>query len=545
MPEHEEARPRLRLNRAQWVLAGVLGLLLLSLVVLSFQSSAQQREHTESLARTEAENTNAAFTLRETLTYIDAAERYLLGVAPRREVQVARALLGQRLDVVGADGVTAGQAASPEYQAALRDMDAAVEQLPAGVIPDEQRKPSTDALLPKARALTEETRRMSESSSAGVHREGRVSDEQLLQGRRMQLILIIAALAVGTVLLWWVTANVARQYRSARMDLDSERQTLRETQHELHRVSALEREQAQVLERIATGEPMPTVFRKVLQLAAEVSGAQAVRIAAGEHNLVHPPDSDVSEQPAWSATFLADSAGNTGTLEVFGGPELLDELTHTALLRCRELVALALERDASARQLSFQANHDALTGLANRSLLLSRLADSLMATRRRGAQLAVLFCDLDRFKMVNDSIGHAGGDQLLMEAARRLTQIVRENDTVARLGGDEFVVLCPDLPDRAQANALAERVRTALSAPYSIDGKEAFVDASIGITFADDSTVSGAELMREADVAMYRAKLTEGSHINVFDSRLEAEVAERLDLDAALRRTGAARASRS
>ncbi|MCB0946787.1 MAG: hypothetical protein KDB49_18230, partial [Mycobacterium sp.] len=227
----------------------MLGLLLLALVVLSFQASAQQREHTESLARTEAENTNAAFTLRETLTYIDTAERYLLGVAPRREVQVARALLGQRLDVVGADGVTAGQAASPEYQAALRDMDAAVEQLPAGVIPDEQRKPSADMLLPKARALTEQTRRMSESSSAGVHREGRVSDEQLLRGRRIQIVLILAALTVGTVLLWWVTANVARQYRSARKDLDSERQTLRETQHELHRVSALEREQAQVLER--------------------------------------------------------------------------------------------------------------------------------------------------------------------------------------------------------------------------------------------------------------------------------------------------------
>jgi len=107
---------------------------------------------------------------------------------------------------------------------------------------------------------------------------------------------------------------------------------------------------------------------------------------------------------------------------------------------------------------------------------------------------------------------------------------------VARLGGDEFVVLCPQLPDRDQAISLADRVRTALSAPYTIDGKEAFVDASIGITFADESTVSGAELMREADVAMYRAKLTEGSHINVFDSNLEAEVAQRLDLDAALRR---------
>ena len=198
-------------------------------------------------------------------------------------------------------------------------------------------------------------------------------------------------------------------------------------------------------------------------------------------------------------------------------------------------MTLALERDASARRLSYQASHDALTGLANRSLLLTRLSQSLLLARRRGTPLALLFCDLDRFKMVNDSIGHAGGDQLLIEAARRLSGTVRDTDTVARLGGDEFVVLCPELPDRAQAIALAERIRTTLSAPYTIDGKEAFVDASIGITFADESTVSGAELMREADVAMYRAKLTDGSHINVFDSHLEAEVAQRLDLDAALR----------
>ena len=115
---------------------------------------------------------------------------------------MARALLGQRLDVVGADGVTAGQAASPEYQAALRDMDAAVEQLPAGVIPDEQRKPSADMLLPKARALTEQTRRMSVVLGGRAPR-GRVSDEQLLRGRRIQIVLILAALTVGTVLLWW------------------------------------------------------------------------------------------------------------------------------------------------------------------------------------------------------------------------------------------------------------------------------------------------------------------------------------------------------
>ena len=528
--------PRLRLNRGQSILAVVLGLLLLVLVVSSFQSSADQREHTETFARTETASTNTFFTMRETLAYLDQSDRYLLGVAPRRNVQLARALLGQRLQVVGADGMTAGDAATPEYRSALSAMDDAIEQVPSGVLPADQRDHWAALLLPKAQTLAEETRRLADATASGLHEKGRVSDEELLRGRRLQLVLLVSALVVGAVLLWWVTANVARQYRRARTALDAERQALRDTQEQLDRVSALEREQAQVLERIATGDPVPAVLGQIVELAADVSGGRAVRITAGSRCVVHPAGADVSGTLAWSGTFHADTADTTGVLEVFGDPEALDDLARTALLRCRELVALTLERDASAKQLSHQASHDALTGLANRSLLLARLSESLASARRRGSQLALLFCDLDRFKMVNDSIGHAGGDQLLIEAARRLSATVRDTDVVARLGGDEFVVLCPELPDRAQANALAERVRTSLSAPYSIDGREAFVDASIGITFADESTVSGAELMREADVAMYRAKLTEGSHINVFDSHLEAEFAERLDLDAALRR---------
>ena len=290
-----------------------------------------------------------------------------------------------------------------------------------------------------------------------------------------------------------------------------------------------------MLERIATAVPVSVVLRQILALAAHVSGGRAVRIDAGARSLVHPPGADVSGTPAWSGPFHTET-DHMGTLQVFADPPELDDLARTALMRCRELVTLALERDASAQQLSHQASHDALTGLANRSLLLARMSEGLLASRRRGTQLALLFCDLDRFKTVNDSIGHAGGDQLLIEAARRLAGTVRETDTVARLGGDEFVVLCPSLPDRAKAIALAERIRATLSAPYTVDRKEAFVDVSIGITFADESTMSGAELMREADVAMYRAKLTDGSHINVFDSTLEAEVTQRLDLDAALRR---------
>ncbi len=291
-----------------------------------------------------------------------------------------------------------------------------------------------------------------------------------------------------------------------------------------------------MLERIATGDALPTVLQQIAELATEVSEGSAARIITGARSVTHPPGTDVSGEPTWSE-ILQPGASDAGVkLEVFGDPETLDDMARTALLRCRDLVPLALEREASAMKLSRQASHDALTGLANRSLLLARLTTSLASSSRRDFQLALMFCDLDRFKMVNDSIGHAAGDQLLVEAAQRLSAVVRETDTVARLDGDEFVILCPNLPDRAQAIALAERVRTSLSTPYTIDGKEAFVGTSIGISFADESTTSGAELMREADVAMYRAKLIDGSHINIFDAELEAEVAERLDLDSALRR---------
>ena len=390
-------------------------------------------------------------------------------------------------------------------------------------------------VLPRTHALTEATRALNAGTPDDPHEGDGVTEEDLMRGRVIQLGLLIAALVVAAVLLWWIAANVARQYRRARQTLDEDRLALRDTQERLDRVSGLERGQAQVLERIATAVPVSVVLRQILALAAHVSGGRAVRIDAGARSLVHPPGADVSGTPAWSGPFHTET-DRMGALQVFADPPELDDLARTALMRCRELVTLALERDASAQQLSHQASHDALTGLANRSLLLARMSEGLLASRRRGTQLALLFCDLDRFKMVNDSIGHAGGDQLLIEAARRLAGTVRETDTVARLGSDEFVVLCPSLPDRAKAIALAERIRATLSAPYTVDRKEAFVDVSIGITFADESTMSGAELMREADVAMYRAKLTDGSHINVFDSTLEAEVTQRLDLDAALRR---------
>lgn len=498
--------------------------------------SAAQRKHTEVFARTESATTNMLYTTRETLAYVDAAERYVLGVAPRRNAQLSRALLGQRLSVVSDNGGTAGDALSIEYRAALEALDRAIAQLPPGTLSEEQRQEAAAIILPKAQMLSDAGRRMVDSAAAELHESSREGDAALLRGRMWQLVLQIAALAVAAALLVWVAVRGRREYRRARIALDNEGRILRATQTELDRVSALERGQAQVLESIATGAQANTVARQVARLASEVSDGRAVRITMCGRVVAHPTNGDYSDIPLWHSTFQTECGASGGAIDVFGDDEGFDDIARTGLQRCRDLVILALDRDASAMQLSHQASHDALTGLANRSLLLSRLADSLNARRFSDATVALLFCDLDRFKMVNDSIGHAGGDQLLIEAAERLSATVRDTDTVARLGGDEFVVLCPALSDRDEAIALAERIRDALVAPYTVDDKEAFVGASIGIAFSDEATVSSAELMREADVAMYRAKLNGGSNINVFDSHLEAEVAERLDLDAALRR---------
>ena len=174
-----------------------------------------------------------------------------------------------------------------------------------------------------------------------------ITEDALMRDRVIQLALLIAALVVAAVLLWWVAANVARQYRRARRTLEEDRLALLDTQERLDRVSALERGQAQVLERIATAVPVSVVLRQILALAAEVSGGRAVRIDAGARSLVHPPGADVSGTPAWSGPFHTDT-DHMGALEVFAEPDALDDLAHTALMRCRDLVTLALERDASA-----------------------------------------------------------------------------------------------------------------------------------------------------------------------------------------------------
>jgi diguanylate cyclase (GGDEF)-like protein/PAS domain S-box-containing protein len=196
------------------------------------------------------------------------------------------------------------------------------------------------------------------------------------------------------------------------------------------------------------------------------------------------------------------------------------------------------ERKAFERELAHQAFHDSITGLANRALFRDRVEHALVRQLRVDRMVAVLFMDLDDFKTVNDSLGHAAGDLILADVGRRVGGCVRDADTAARLGGDEFAILLEDA-DHAQAAEIAERVLKSLEAPMHVEGKEVFVRASIGIAVGDEDCKGAAgteELLRNADVAMYMAKSQGKGRYQVFEPEMHSNVVKRLELKADLQR---------
>jgi diguanylate cyclase (GGDEF)-like protein/PAS domain S-box-containing protein len=194
-------------------------------------------------------------------------------------------------------------------------------------------------------------------------------------------------------------------------------------------------------------------------------------------------------------------------------------------------------RHLAESRLQHIAYHDVLTDLANRHCFQERLALAVERTRLDAEQrFAVLFMDLDRFKMVNDSLGHQAGNQLLREAAQRLRAGVRPGDLVARLGGDEFAVLLDGLHDVATGTRLAQRLLESLSTPLSINGTEITPSGSVGITFSDLGYRTVDEVLRDADLAMYEAKAGGRGRVAVFDSTMHEKVAQKLALEADLRR---------
>lgn len=193
-------------------------------------------------------------------------------------------------------------------------------------------------------------------------------------------------------------------------------------------------------------------------------------------------------------------------------------------------------RKAAESRLAHQAFHDPLTGLPNRVLFLDRLERALARARRHNQFIAVLFLDLDRFKIINDSLGHEAGDQLLIAVGQRLRERMRPEDTAARLGGDEFTVLLEDIEDVHAAARVAERIAEDLRAPFQLGTREVFTTSSIGIALSNGTGHSPDDVMRDADAAMYLAKSRGKAHYEVFDQTLTSRALENLELENDLRR---------
>ncbi len=285
-----------------------------------------------------------------------------------------------------------------------------------------------------------------------------------------------------------------------------------------------------------------------------VVGPEAGSSGTAVHRRAPVLVADVASDPLWAETrqaalarglraawampiMTAESSQVLGTVTVYfdrpRGPAASDM---RLLEAAADLADIAIERNRAQTQLAHQAAHDALTGLPNRVFFLDRAAHALDRTRRSRSSVAVLFCDLDRFKVINDSLGHEAGDVLLRELAGRLREVVRPGDTVARFGGDEFTILCESIADEAHALAIAERVGRVAVTPFALGDGEVFVTMSVGIALGSGAHTRPEALIENADAAMYRAKARGGNRREVFDRGMRARAKRRLELHSALHR---------
>ncbi len=298
--------------------------------------------------------------------------------------------------------------------------------------------------------------------------------------------------------------------------------------------------------------PFPTSLPGTLVAALDMSPPEAEigqAVRSGQPTLfpdiandrrwkaLHPAVQAAGFRACWCYPMTAPGTGaHLGVVAVFvpeaRGPEPAEvEIVE----RARDLAAIAVERRRFEERLEHLAVADELTGLPNRTLLLDRVSQALLRGRRRTADVAVLLVDLDQFKLINDSLGHAAGDLLLGHVAERFTGAVRAGDTVGRLGGDEFLVVCEEVGGEVGAVAVAEALAAALLDPFELGGEEVVVTASVGITLADSARADPEALIRDADAAMYRAKEQGRAGHAVFEEALHERVVLRLDLERALR----------
>ncbi len=266
--------------------------------------------------------------------------------------------------------------------------------------------------------------------------------------------------------------------------------------------------------------------KRTLVLVDAVSGAAAA------HELAEFARDDLTAAMAAPVFEQGRAAGSLGVASTQPG-RVYGARDQQVLLSLAEHASLALNHSRAIEDAFHEALHDSLTGLPNRALFLDRMRHALTRAERGDVPVAVLFCDLDGFKTVNDSLGHRTGDRLLVLAAERFAECLRPADTIARLGGDEFAVLLEELREPGDAARAAQRLLDSLRAPFELRGREFYISASIGIA----AGMGDAEtLLRDADLAMYRAKTRGKGRYAVYEPSMHTAIVERLELEVDLKR---------
>ncbi|MCA1987580.1 MAG: PAS domain S-box protein [Desulfarculus sp.] len=286
------------------------------------------------------------------------------------------------------------------------------------------------------------------------------------------------------------------------------------------------------------------VIQMVNRAFSDITGYSAVEAVGNNPRLLnsrhHPPEffgqmwRDLAEKGHWQGEIWNRRKNGEAYPEWLTITAIKDSQNRTA-----HYVGVfhdITEAKRSQEKISYQAYHDALTGLPNRMLFNDRLKVALAQAQRRGRGLSILFLDLDNFKTINDSLGHAVGDLLLQQVAKRLVRWVREEDTVARLGGDEFIMLLSAVGEPDAAVQVAERILETLAEPIQIGDQELFITASIGITIFPHDGLEPETLVSNADLAMYRAKGEGRNNYKLFTPAMNQVVVRRLEMERALRR---------
>jgi len=359
------------------------------------------------------------------------------------------------------------------------------------------------------------------------------------------LALIASSLLGGLIVLAFggTSRVLAAQNRRLQEQATTERLLMVDLQRSEERFRSLVRNASDVVAVLG-----PDGVIKYQSPAAERVLGRSPNEAIDRHatDAIHPDDkaaverrlNEVASVPGAEATFEFRARHNDGSfrmLEAIAKNLLDDPAVGGVVVNYRDVT----ERKALEEQLRHQAFHDVLTGLANRSLFRDRLAHALARASRGALPTAVLYLDIDDFKAVNDRLGHAEGDRLLVLVGERLVAATRAGDTVARLGGDEFAVIAEET-DPADAQAAADRILKTLADPFDLDGRETAVRGSIGIAIHDADGADADELLRRADIAMYAAKARGGDGHATYDASLyEATVARmesKADLQGALER---------